>query len=122
MARVVTVGTTYILTPPHDFMWCSQMESENTRRCREPKRNLDRRNKKQTLSKVVLIGQVKEVLHTNQRSKHLIPMLQAYQWEFHCQVVRSSWLMSGTTWENRDQVCGGSPWTVSLARVETKTW
>ena len=49
-------------------------------------------------------------------------MLQAYQWEFHSQVVGSSWLMLGTTWENHDQVCGGSLWTMSLAHVETKMW
>ena len=47
-------------------------------------------------------------------------MVRAYQREFHSPVVRSPWLMSGSTWENHDQVCGGSPRTMSLACVETK--
>ena len=47
-------------------------------------------------------------------------MVRAYQRECHSPPVGSSWLMSGATWENHDQVCGGSPWTMLLARVEKK--
>ena len=38
------------------------------------------------------------------------------------QVVGRSRLMSGTTEEHQVQVTGGSPRSMSLTRVKTKTW